>query len=128
MNVALITLVIDDYDAAIDFFVRVLGFELVEDTPALSRDGIAKRWVVVRPAHAETGILLARPDGEGQISRVGDQVGDRVGFFLRVDDFDSVFERMRSCGVEFLGGPRQEAYGKVVVFVDVAGNRWDLLG
>jgi predicted enzyme related to lactoylglutathione lyase len=100
----------------------------VEDTPALTGTGEAKRWVVVRPANAPTGILLARQDGEHQAPRVGDQVGDRVGFFLRVDDFAASYERMRSRGVEFLGTPRQEPYGQVVVFVDVAGNRWDLLG
>ena len=128
MNVDLFTIVVDDYDKAIDFYVGTLGFELVEDTPAVTRTGEAKRWVVVRPSNAPTGILLARHDGERQERRVGDQVGDRVGFFLRVDDFDASYERMLSRGVEFLGTPRQEPYGQVVVFVDVAGNRWDLLG
>ena len=128
MHMALFTIVVDDYDAAIDFFVRIVGFELVEDTPALAEDGRAKRWVVVRPANAETGVLLALVDGEDQAARVGDQVSGRVGFFLRVDDFDAAFEHMRSCGVEFLGSPREEPYGKLVVFVDIAGNRWDLLG
>jgi predicted enzyme related to lactoylglutathione lyase len=82
----------------------------------------------VRPVNAETGVLLALADGEDQVARVGDQLGGRVGFFLRVDDFDGAFEHMQSCGVEFVGSPREEPYGKVVVFVDIAGNRWDLLG
>jgi catechol 2,3-dioxygenase-like lactoylglutathione lyase family enzyme len=123
-----VTIVVDDYDAAIAFFVGVLGFELVEDTHATTNDGRIKRWVEVRPPDAETGILLARADGADQAARVGSQVGGRVGFFLYVDDFDATYERMRTAGVEFAGAPRSEPYGRVVVFVDIAGNRWDLLG
>jgi catechol 2,3-dioxygenase-like lactoylglutathione lyase family enzyme len=124
----LVTIVVADYDAAIAFFVDALGFELVEDSPALTNDGRPKRWVVVRPPGAETGILLARADGDEQAAVVGRQVAGRVGFFLRVDDFDATFDRMVEAGVEFVGSPRTEAYGRVVVFRDVAGNRWDLLG
>jgi catechol 2,3-dioxygenase-like lactoylglutathione lyase family enzyme len=124
----LVTIVVDEYDAAIEFFVDVLGFELVEDSPSLTNDGRAKRWVVVRPRGAETGVLLAQADGERQARAVGDQVAGRVGFFLRVDDFDASFDRMKAAGVEFVGEPRNEGYGRVVVFVDIAGNRWDLLG
>jgi len=123
-----VTIIVDDYDRAIAFFVDALGFELVEDSSAMTNDGRPKRWVVVRPAGAETGILLARADGDDQIAAVGRQVGGRVGFFLHVDDFDVAYARMRAADVEFVGSPRAEPYGRVVVFLDVAGNRWDLLG
>jgi catechol 2,3-dioxygenase-like lactoylglutathione lyase family enzyme len=124
----LTAIVVRDYDPAIEFFVNVLGFELVEDSPSLTNDGRPKRWVVVRPPGAETGILLARADGDEQAAVIGRQVAGRVGFFLRVDDFDAAHERMVSAGVEFATSPRTEPYGRVAVFVDIAGNRWDLLG
>lgn len=127
MHLEQFALIVDDYDKAIRFFVDVLGFELVEDSPSLTNDGWPKRWVVVRPPGATTALLLARADGERQASAVGDQFAGRVGLFLRVDDFDSAFERMRTAGVEFVTEPRQESYGKVAVFADLAGNRWDLL-
>lgn len=128
MRVDLVTIVVDDYDEAIDFFVRALGFELVEDSPSLTGDGRPKRWVVVRPPGGGTGVLLARADGDRQAAAVGDQVAGRVGFFLRVEDFDEAFDRMVAAGVEFVTRPRTEPYGRVAVFRDVAGNRWDLLG
>ena len=124
----LVALIVEDYDAAIGFFVDVLGFELVEDVPAETNDGRPKRWVVVRPPGAETGILLARADGDRQTNAIGDQFAGRVGLFLRVDDFDSEYQHMIENGVEFVSPPRSEEYGKVAVFVDIAGNRWDLLG
>lgn len=124
----LVTIVVDDYDPAIDFFVDVLEFELVEDSPSLTNDGRPKRWVVVRPRGAKTGILLARADGEHQSRVVGNQVAGRVGFFLRVDDFDAAHDRMKRAGVEFVTEPRSEDYGQIAVFVDISGNRWDLLG
>lgn len=124
----LVALVVRDYDPAIRFFVDVLQFELVEDSPAVATDGHAKRWVVVRPPGAQTGLLLARADGERQAAIVGDQLAGRVGFFLRVDDFDATYRRMVAAGVEFVTSPRSEPYGQVVVFKDIAGNRWDLLG
>jgi catechol 2,3-dioxygenase-like lactoylglutathione lyase family enzyme len=127
-HLALVALVVADHDAAIAFFVDALGFELVEDSPSLTTDGRPKRWVVVRPPDGETGILLARADGADQAAAVGRQVAGRVGFFLQVDDFDASYERMRACGVEFLSLPRTEPYGRVAVFLDVAGNRWDLIG
>src|SRR3954447_14681553 len=128
MHLEHVALIVDDYDAAIAFFVGVLGFDLIEDSSALTNDGRPKRWVVVRPRGAETGLLLAQADGPGQQAVVGNQFAGRVGSFLRVDDFDLTYERMRAAGVEFVGAPREEPYGRVVVFVDVAGNRWDLLG
>jgi catechol 2,3-dioxygenase-like lactoylglutathione lyase family enzyme len=124
----LVAIVVREYDPAIDFFVRVLGFDLVEDSPSLTNDGRPKRWVVVRPSGATTGILLARADGERQESAIGNQFAGRVGLFLRVDDFDATYAQMVAAGVSFVGAPRVEAYGKVVVFQDIAGNRWDLLG
>lgn len=123
-----ITIVVDDYDRAIEFFTRILGFELAEDSPSLTNDGRAKRWVVVRPPDGGTGILLARADGERQEAAVGNQAGGRVGFFLRVDDFDAVYRRLDAAGVEFVNRPRTEPYGRVCVFADIYGNRWDLIG
>lgn len=124
----LVALVVRDYDPAIRFFLDVLGFELVEDVPSLTNDGRAKRWVVVRPVGGQTGILLARADGDRQADVVGHQFAGRVGLFLRVDDFDASYERMRSAGVRFVSAPRVEPYGKLAVFLDLEGNRWDLLG
>ncbi|GAA1680778.1 VOC family protein [Fodinicola feengrottensis] len=128
MQVGLVTLVVDEYDAAIAFFVDVLGFDLVEDSPSTATNGRPKRWVVVRPPGAETGLLLARADGPEQATVVGKQTAGRVGFFLQVDDFESTYERLVSAGVEFVGPARTEPYGRVAVFVDIAGNSWDLLG
>ncbi len=128
MRLDLVTIVVDGYDTAITFFTEVLGFELVEDSPSLTNDGRPKRWVVVRPPGGGTGLLLARADGERQASVVGDQVAGRVGFFLRVDDFDATYGRMVAAKVEFVTEPRAEPYGRVAVFLDLAGNRWDLLG
>ena len=127
-HLALVALVVRDYDAAIRFFVDVLQFELAEDTPSLTNDGRPKRWVVVRPAGGQTGILLARADGEHQVDIVGQQFAGRVGLFLRVDDFDASFQRMTAAGVRFVSPPRDESYGRVAVFIDLEGNRWDLLG
>lgn len=129
MNIEHVSLIVDDYDEAIRFFVDVLGFDLVEDSPALTtRAGRPKRWVVVRPPGARTGLLLAKADGEREVRAVGDQFAGRVGLFLRVDDFEDSYDRMRDAGVKFVSEPRNEPYGWVVVFLDVAGNRWDLLG
>lgn len=127
-HLELVALVVREYDPAIDFFVRVLGFELIEDVPSFTNDGRPKRWVVVRPVGATTGILLARADGEPQESVVGQQFAGRVGFFLRVEDFAASYARMVAAGVVFVTSPRVEAYGQVAVFLDLAGNRWDLLG
>ena len=124
----LIALVVRDYDAAIRFFLDVLHFELLEDSPSLTNDGRQKRWVVVRPERGQTGILLARAEGDRQAAIVGQQFGGRVGLFLRVDDFEAAYQRMSAAGVEFLSAPREEPYGRIAVFLDLEGNRWDLLG
>jgi len=128
VHLGLIAIVVSEYDPAISFFVGALGFELVEDSPALTNDGRPKRWVVVRPPGATTGLLLARADGEDQAAIVGKQAAGRVGFFLHVEDFDAAYTQMTSAGVEFVTAPRAEPYGRVAVFLDIAGNKWDLLG
>lgn len=127
-HLGLVALVVKEYDPAIDFFVRILGFDLVEDSAALTNDRRPKRWVVVRPPGAASGILLARADGEEQERIIGNQFAGRVGFFLHVDDFSATYERMVAAGVTFLTQPRVEPYGQVAVFLDIAGNKWDLLG
>ena len=123
------SLVVDDYDLAIEFFVGKLGFDLVEDSPAFTTaEGRPKRWVVVRPPGARTGLLLAKADGDEQSAAIGQQFAGRVGLFLRVEDFQSAYDGMRQSGVEFVSDPRREEYGMVAVFLDISGNRWDLLG
>ncbi|MCX4717137.1 VOC family protein [Streptomyces virginiae] len=123
-HIALTALLVHDYDEAIDFYTRALGFDLAEDTPR--PDG--SRWVVVRPPGAtESALLLARAKDDAQRSRVGDQTGGRVGHFLYTDDFARDHARMAAEGVRFMEEPRHEAYGSVAVFEDLYGNRWDLL-
>ncbi|MEV6836623.1 VOC family protein [Streptomyces sp. NPDC051133] len=124
-RVALVALVVDDYDEAIRFYTEALGFHLAEDAPR--PDG--SRWVVVEPGGdaTGTGLLLARAKDEQQRARVGDQTGGRVGFFLHTDDFARDHARMAAAGVTFLEEPRHEPYGTVAVFQDLYGNRWDLL-
>ncbi|WP_069169436.1 VOC family protein [Streptomyces griseus] len=123
-HVALVTLVVRDYDEALSFYTGALGFELVED----SDRGDGSRWVVVRPRGTQgTGLLLARAKDEAQRAAVGAQTGGRVGFFLHTEDFVGDHARMRAAGVRFLEEPRHEAYGSVAVFEDLYGNRWDLL-
>jgi len=127
-HLELVALIVRDYELAIRFFVDVLQFDLIEDTPSLTNDGRPKRWVVVRPRGAVTGLLLARADGDQQAGHAGDQFAGRVGLFLRVDDFDTHYQRMSAAGVRFVSSPRDEPYGRVSVFLDLEGNRWDLLG
>lgn len=123
-RLALIALLVADYDAAIGFYVETLEFQLVEDTPL----GDGKRWVVVRPPGAEVGgLLLARAAGEAQIARIGDQTGGRVFLFLNTDDFAKDYARMTAAGVRFVRPPKQEPYGRVAVFADLYGNLWDLI-
>ena len=124
-RIGAVALLVADYDEAIAFYVGKLGFDLVEDT-RLSAD---KRWVLVAPPGAtETRLLLARAAGDDQVSRIGDQTGGRVGFFLHTDDFSRDHARMRAAGVRFREEPRREAYGTVAVFEDLYGNLWDLIG
>jgi len=129
MHLERFSLIVDDYDEAIAFFVDRLGFERLEDEPALTtKEGRPKRWVMVRPPDAQTGLLLAQADGDHQRAAVGEQFAGRVGLFLRVENFDAQYERMVAAGVTFATEPRDEPYGRVAVFLDIAGNRWDLLG
>lgn len=128
MRLSLVTLLVENYDEAITYFVDGIGFELVEDSPSEADDGTPKRWVVVRPSGSETGFLLAEARGDAQIQAMGNQLGGRVGFFLQVDDFDAQYARMAAAGVHFAEQPRSEPYGTVVVWHDIAGNPWDLLG
>jgi catechol 2,3-dioxygenase-like lactoylglutathione lyase family enzyme len=119
-----IALLVDDYDRAIEWFVHLLGFLLIEDTPL--PDG--KRWVRVAPsAAAQTALLLARAVTPDQVAIIGKQGGGRVMFFLNSDDFDRDYADMRGRGVAFIEEPRHENYGRVVVFQDLYGNRWDLI-
>lgn len=119
-----VALLVRDYDEAIAWFTGTLRFRLVEDAPR--EDG--KRWVLVAPPGAtETALLLARAATPEQVSRIGDQAGGRVCFFLHTDDFRRDYDEMRSRGVRFAEEPREEAYGTVAVFLDLYGNRWDLL-
>jgi catechol 2,3-dioxygenase-like lactoylglutathione lyase family enzyme len=127
-NLELVALIVREYEPAIRFFVDILQFDLIEDTPSLTNEGRPKRWVVVRPTGAQTGLLLARADGERQGGGAGQQFAGRVGLFLRVPDFDGLYQRMMNAGVRFVSEPRVEPYGKVAVFLDLEGNRWDLLG
>jgi catechol 2,3-dioxygenase-like lactoylglutathione lyase family enzyme len=129
VHLSLVAVVVAEYDPAIEYFVDILGFELVEDSPAVTTaGGRPKRWVVVRPPGAVTGLLLARADGAGQEAVIGQQAAGRVGFFLHVEDFSSSYERMSKAGVEFVTEPRDEPYGRVAVFRDIAGNKWDMIG
>jgi catechol 2,3-dioxygenase-like lactoylglutathione lyase family enzyme len=128
VHLGLVTIVVREYGPAIGFFVDMLGFDLVADSPSLTGDGRPKRWVVVRPPGAETGLLLARADGAGQAAVAGRQAAGRVGFFLHVEDFGAAYARMAAAGVRFVTAPRTEPYGRVAVFVDIAGNTWDLIG
>jgi catechol 2,3-dioxygenase-like lactoylglutathione lyase family enzyme len=122
--IALVALLVRDYDAAIAFYVSALGFTLVDDTAL--EDG--KRWVVVAPPGAGgTSLLLARAATPEQRHRVGDQTGGRIFLFLHTDDFASEHARMEAAGVRFVEPPRQESYGTVAVFEDLYGNRWDLI-
>ena len=124
--ISAVTLLVDDYDRAIDFYVNALGFTLVEDTKLSD----TKRWVLVAPSQADaqsTSILIAKADTDAQIASIGQQTGGRVSFFLRTDQFDQDYSAMLEKGVRFLEEPRDEVYAKVVVFEDPFGNKWDLL-
>ncbi|HKJ40176.1 MAG TPA: VOC family protein [Anaerolineales bacterium] len=124
-HIGAISLLVKDYDEAISFYTEKLHFELVEDTDM----GGGKRWVVVSPpGSGETRLLLAKAASPAQESSIGNQTGGRVFLFLHTDDFWRDYESMRANGVRFLEDPRTEVYGTVVVFEDLYGNKWDLLG
>ena len=124
-RIALSTIVVGDYDEAIDFFVKKLGFQLVEDTFIEAEN---KRWVVVAPCgSSEAAMLLAKASSRDQVDVIGNQTGDRVAFFLYTDDFWRDYEDYRSNGINFIREPVEQSYGTVAVFEDICGNRWDLL-
>jgi catechol 2,3-dioxygenase-like lactoylglutathione lyase family enzyme len=124
-RISMVALVVRDYDEAIRFFTQALRFELLEDTPLSG----GKRWVRVSPRDVQgTALLLARAATPEQQEAIGNQTGGRVFMFLQTDDFESDYAHMKSHGVRFTEEPRSEDYGKVVVFLDLCGNKWDLIG
>jgi catechol 2,3-dioxygenase-like lactoylglutathione lyase family enzyme len=124
-SISQVSLVVREYDEAIDFFVGTLGFDLIEDTYLPELD---KRWVVVAPpGSGESRLLLARAAGEEQVSRIGNQTGGRVFLFLHTDDFWRDFHAYKARGVVFVRDPKEESYGTVAVFKDLYGNLWDLV-
>jgi catechol 2,3-dioxygenase-like lactoylglutathione lyase family enzyme len=123
-RLAAVSLVVRDYDEAIAFFTTALRFRLVEDTPL----GPGKRWVVVEPeGGGGAALLLAKAATAEQAARIGDQTGGRVFLFLHTDDFARDHDHLLAHGVRFVEGPRDEPYGRVAVFLDLYGNRWDLI-
>lgn len=123
-TIASVALVVRDYDEAIAYYSGVLGFELIEDAPL----GAGKRWVVVQPRGSMgTSLLLARATTPEQESRIGNQTGGRVFLFLHTDDLGRDYDLYRERGVAFIETPREEDYGRVVVFTDLYGNKWDLV-
>jgi catechol 2,3-dioxygenase-like lactoylglutathione lyase family enzyme len=125
-SIALVSLVVREYDDAIQFYVGKLGFALIEDTDVPEQ---AKRWVVVAPPGAtESRLLLARASTPEQQLHIGNQTGGRVFLFLHTDDFWRDYNSYKERGIEFVREPRDEAYGTVAVFKDLYGNLWDLIG
>jgi lactoylglutathione lyase len=122
-TIACLSLLVRDYDEAIAYYTECLGFTLLEDT----RLDEHKRWVRVAPSDSGTALLLAKAANPRQEARIGDQTGGRVFLFLHTDDFWRDYQAMRVRGVQFVEEPREEAYGTVVVFSDLYGNRWDLV-
>ncbi len=123
MGIATVALVVRDYDEAIAFYRDRLGFDLIADTPL----GPGKRWVLVAPPGTGARLLLAQAGDDEERSRIGNQTGGRVGFFLETDDFARDFARFTANGVKFHESPRHEPYGSVAVFEDLYGNKWDLI-
>lgn len=122
-RLSLTALLVRDYDEAIAFFTEVLRWQLIEDADR----GPGKRWVVVAPDAQASGLLLARAVGPEQEVQIGNQCGGRVFLFQHTDDFWGDYQHMRGHGVRFAEEPREEDYGTVVVFLDLYGNKWDLL-
>lgn len=129
-GIHLVSLIVNSYDEAIAFFTQKLAFSLVEDSLSFTTSGAPKRWVVVQPPDSPNGfgILLARADGPEQEALVGKQFAGRVGVFWRVKDFEAMYDRLVDNGVELVRRPRTEDYGRVSVFLDLMGNKWDLIG
>lgn len=123
MILARISLAVRDYDEAIAFFTGALGFDVVEDEPR----GGGKRWVVVAPPRSGVGVLLAKAVTPEQQARVGDQTGGRVLLFLHTDDFAAAYARLQTAGARFVEEPRLEPHGRVVIFLDPYGNRFELI-
>jgi uncharacterized glyoxalase superfamily protein PhnB len=122
-TLGMIAIVIDDYDLAISHYVNDLGFTLIEDKEMTPE----KRWVVVAPGKDGAKILLAKAANDQQRAAIGNSTGGRVGFFMYTTSFNETYETYSSRGIEFIETPRQEAYGQVVVFKDMYGNKWDLI-
>jgi catechol 2,3-dioxygenase-like lactoylglutathione lyase family enzyme len=124
-SIAHVTLVVDDYDRALSFFVGVLGFTVVEDRPVPEQN---KRWVVIAPP-GSTGasIVLGRASNAEQETRLGNQTGGRVFLFLQTDDFWRDYRAMQTAGVRFVREPLEADYGTVAVWEDLYGNWWDLV-
>jgi catechol 2,3-dioxygenase-like lactoylglutathione lyase family enzyme len=122
-SLALVSVVVRDYDEAIAWYTQTLGFTLVEDT----RLGAEKRWVVVSPGDGGAQLLLAKASGEKQAAAVGNQTGGRVFLFLNTDDFARDHAAFRQRGVRFVREPVRESWGTVAVFEDLYGNLWDLI-
>jgi catechol 2,3-dioxygenase-like lactoylglutathione lyase family enzyme len=126
-TITTVAYVVRDYDEAIKFFVETLGFDLIEDT-CREQEQPGKRWVVVKPkGPAGCSLLLAKAVGDLQLSTVGNQTGGRVFLFLHTDDFWRDYDAMKVKGIVFTAPPRQEVYGTVAVFLDLYGNKWDLI-
>ena len=124
LDVFQFALLVADYDEAIDYYTNVLGFNLVEDTDL----GKGKRWVRVAPSGSSCSLLLAKAKNEDQARYIGNQTGGRVFLFMRTDDFQSTYQSYQEKNVCFVKKPRDEEYGRVVVFKDLYGNLWDLIG
>jgi catechol 2,3-dioxygenase-like lactoylglutathione lyase family enzyme len=119
-----ITYLVRDYDEAISYFVKKLGFILIEDT----RISAEKRWVIVATSNSGFKLLLAKVANDDQKRAIGFQAGGRVAFFLKTDDFNGTYAKLKANGVNFIEEPRHEEYGPVVVFEDIYSNKWDLIG
>lgn len=126
-NLAHVTFLVRDYDEALAFFTRCLGFAVVEDVPSVDRAGNDKRWVLVAPPDSGCSLLLAKAANPEESLRIGNQTGGRVFLFLHTDDFWRDYQAMTEKGVKFVRKPKNEPYGTVAVFEDLYGNKWDLL-
>ena len=123
LSLGMITIVVDDYDVAKNYYLNKLGFKLIEDSQIDSE----KRWVVVSPGEFGANILLAKAGTRRQQNAIGKSAGGRVGFFLFTNNFEKTYKTFKQNRVKFLEDPREESYGRVVVFCDKYGNKWDLI-